>query len=166
MPISLPKAEDLIKSLKLEPHIEGGFFREIHRSPESFDFGEGYNGKRNLFTHIYFMLRDCDISRFHRLKSDEFWHFYSGGRLEIHTLNENSGYKKYFLGNTASDGEKFCILLEKDTWFAASPAGGSDYSLVGCTVVPGFDFKDFELAGEKNLCEKFPAHSDIIEKFT
>lgn len=145
--------QDLIQKYNLEPHPEGGFFSETYRSEETSDFAMG---KRNLSTGIYFLIPEGKFSWWHRIQSDEMWHFYMGGPLEIWEIDLQGNYKKTILGSNFKSGESFQYLVPKGHWFGARPCKKSQFSFVGCTVAPGFDFQDFELADEKNFLEQYP----------
>lgn len=147
-----------IEKLNLEKHPEGGWFREIYRSedvaPES-GLPKNFTGKRNFLTSIYFLLEDNDFSAFHRIKSDEIWHYYTGSSaIEIFLL-EKGKLKKYLVGNNPDRDQTFQVIVPKNTWFAARLQNPEGYALAGCTVSPGFHFDDFELAGEQ-LLKEFP----------
>ena len=160
-------ADYFIKHLKLETHPEGGFFRETYRShgtiPEHC-LPAGFAGQRNFSTSIYFLLQQNDFSAFHRIHSDECWHFYEGGPLLIHIINREGEYSCIRLGRNLHGGEIFQFVVPALSWFASEPAPGTEFSLLGCTVAPGFDFADFEMADAKKLSEKYPRHSSIIHR--
>jgi len=125
-----------------------------------------YDGDRNLATSIYFMLEGEQTSKFHRLKSDEQWHFYDGCPAKIYSLNENGELSVITLGNNISSGEIFQTVIKPNHWFAAELADKNSFCLVGCVVSPGFDFSDFELARREELLAKFSQHKELITKFT
>lgn len=160
--------QKIIDDLKLMPHPEGGYYSEVYRSDEYYRpelLPSRYSGKRNFSTLIYFLLSGEDISLFHRLKSDEIWHFYSGSNIILHCLNTD-GYNQIFLGNDSSNNISFQYVIKHGTWFAAEVADNNSYALVGCSVSPGFDFDDFELAERKQLIAEFPDYKNLITKFT
>lgn len=162
------KAKEIIGVLGLLPHPEGGYYKEIYRSGELIkktSLPERYNNDRSISTFIYYMLAGEDFSAFHRLKSDEIWHFYSGSRIILHLLNEKKGYSKIVLGNNLTSGEIPQFVIENGIYFAAEVSDKSSYSLIGCTVAPGFDFEDFEFADESSLTRSFPWQSKLIKKF-
>ena len=145
--------------LKLEAHPEGGYFRETYRSPEKVPDG------RSVATNIYYLLEQGDFSAFHRIKSDETWHFYAGGSLDLHVLNEGK-HQQISIGDEVDLGEHLQYVVPAGTWFAAAPTASSAYSLVGCTVSPGFEFADFELASAQQLATEFPDLQQYISQFT
>lgn len=162
-------AKKIVEQLGLMPHPEGGNFKEVYRAEEKIvkEFlPERFSGDRNFSTSIYFMLAGNDKSLFHRIKSDEIWHFYSGTALILHQIDTNGNYSRIKIGNEILSGETPQLVVAKGNWFAAEVEDKNSYSLVGCTVSPGFDFADFELAEQKDLCDKFPQHSGLIKKFT
>ena len=157
-------ADDWIQQLQLLPHPEGGYYKETYRSKESVFF-LGFEGRRNTSTAIYFLLKEKDKSHFHRIKSDELWFFHEGSSLEIFCLSEN-GLQTILLGKNSKEGEQLQAIIPAGNWFAAKIKDETGFSLVSCTVAPGFDFQDFELA-EKELLEKeFPSHKRLIEVMT
>jgi len=100
------------------------------------------------------------------MKSDEIWHFYSGSSLTLHIIDSKGNLKKSVLGPSLDAGERFQITVKSNCWFAVSLNEKKSYSLVGCTVSPGFHYKDWKIGKRKVLIEKFPQHKDTIEKFT
>jgi len=137
----------IIKLLNMQPHPEGGFYKESYRSediiPQSV-LSSDYSGDRSVSTAIYFLLKSEDISRLHRLKSDEIWHFYSGSPLEITIFENESEKQNYILGNDLLCGHIPQLVIPRNYWMVAQPVEPNSYSFVGCTVSPGFDFDDFE----------------------
>jgi predicted cupin superfamily sugar epimerase len=163
--------EDNIKywvdKLHLTAHPEGGFYREIYRSEETLDCGcldINITGQRNLSTAIYYLLTKGDFSAFHRIKSDEIWHFYAGDSLQLHIIYPDGKYETKIVGNTPFTDDEPFALVPKACWFAAKSLG--EYTLVGCTVAPGFAFEDFELAEGEVLIKKYPQLQGVITLFT
>ena len=155
-----------IKYLTLEAHPEGGFYKETYRSSEiinSRSLPERFEGHRNFSTAIYFLLRSQDRSVFHRIKSDELWHFYDGGTLLIYILTDD-GLAIKRLGNNLLLGESLQVVVPANCWFGARVENEQTYSLCGCTVAPGFDFIDFEMADRNELLKQYPRfQKEIIE---
>jgi predicted cupin superfamily sugar epimerase len=135
------RAAELVRLLGLEPHPEGGHFVEVFRSPRNVG-GLGAGGTRAAMTHICFLLARGERSRWHRLASDEVWHFYEGSPLDLLTIAPSaSEVERRRLG---PPGQALPVLaVACGTWQAARPTG--DYTLAGCTVAPGFEYADFEL---------------------
>jgi predicted cupin superfamily sugar epimerase len=158
----------LVTQLALEPHPEGGFFRETYRSSENVPgpaLPPRFGQDRSLATAIYFLLGPGDFSTFHRIKSDETWHYYTGSSpLIVHILDLHLGYRQIKLGNRPQAGEVFQDTVPAGAWFASEPADPTGYALVGCTVSPGFDFRDFEMAKVENLSEPFPEYVGLISR--
>ena len=163
----MKSAKKIIETLDLKPHPEGGYFKENYRSKgliknNSLDFEA--NGERNYSTSIYFLLNENDFSAFHKIKQDEIWHFYQGSTLLLHTIDPNGNYKLIRIGNDLESGEFFQFVVPAGTWFASEVENKTSYSLCGCTVSPGFDFRDFEMPNKQLLLEKFPIHIEIIDR--
>lgn len=160
-------AQEIIQHLGLLPHPEGGYYREVYRSAGTIAhtaLPHAFGGNRNYSTSIYYLLQQGDYSGFHRIKSDEGWHFYAGGTLLIHCLSEETGYTCLRLGKDLAGGEQFQHVVPAGVWFASEPAPGTDFVLAGCTVSPGFDFADFEMAEKACLLRRFPGESVRIDR--
>ena len=156
-----------IDRLGLLPHPEGGYYKETYRSTEeviSNALPSRFPGNRALSTAIYFLLEKGNFSAFHRIKSDEIWHFYDGNPILIHAIDANGNLTTYKLGNLHGEGVFPQITIPANTWFASETTG--DFSLAGCTVSPGFDFNDFEMADRESLINLYKEHRAIIEQFT
>jgi predicted cupin superfamily sugar epimerase len=147
-----------IKTLNLIKHPEGGYFMEVYRSEElikSKHLPERYNYQHCFSTSIYFLLESKDISAFHRISSDETF-----------IINETGRLQTVIIGSNPLKGECFQHTVKRGCWFAAKVINPDSFSLTGCTVAPGFDFRDFELAGRCELIKIFPQHKEIITELT
>ena len=154
------------KHLQLQPHPEGGFFKETYRSAgiiPSLSLPE-FDGDRTYSTAIYFLLQQGDFSAFHRIKSDECWHFYEGGTLVIHVIDNEGNYSCIRLGRKVDKGEVFQFVVPATCWFASEPTPETEFVFVGCTVAPGFDFADFQMANAGALSKEYPQHESLIER--
>ena len=163
------EAELWIDALGLSPHPEGGYFKEVYRSPEMSEpagLPERYGEPRALGTSIYFLLRSEDVSKLHRLRSDEIWHFYAGTPLTLHILTPDGNYRTDLLGNDPGRGENLQVCVNRFHWFGATVNREESYSLVGCTMAPGFDFDDFELGEREELLSRYPEHEELISRLT
>ena len=161
-------ADYFIKNLDMTPHPEGGFYKEIYASEENItsnDLKVDFKGSRILWTSIYFLLRDGEVSNFHRLKSDEMWYYHSGSPLTIYMISPEGELITEQLGLDIEHGEKPQILVPKNYIFG-SAMNHQGYALVGCMVSPGFEFRDFELFKRNELIAKYPQHQQIIHKLT
>ena len=161
--------ESIISKLELQPHPEGGYFKESYRSLGEIDASSlphSYAGKRNYSTCIYFLLTSDKFSAFHRIKQDEIWHFYDGSSIVLHTISETGAYAKYTIGKDLNKGERPQLIVPGGNWFAAEVLDQDGYALVGCTVSPGFSFEDFEMKSRQELTALFPEHETIISKMT
>jgi uncharacterized protein len=166
MPIT---AEQLIRQYMMLPHPEGGWYHETYRSNEIFPAAalpERFGSNREFSTAIYFLLEQGDHSAFHRIKSDECWHFYAGDPLELFIIREDRSLDTIVLGNDISKGQCFQYVVPANCWFAARPANGSVFCFLGCTVAPGFEFADFELADPGELSALYPPYSSLIQQLS
>lgn len=158
-----PGAASLIRLYRLKPHPEGGYFRETYRASGKTVTARG---ARNFSTAVLFLLKKGQTSRLHRIASDEVWHFYSGGPLKVSAVHPDGSTSSAILGPDPSAGHKTQHVVPAGCWFGAAPEPKTAYSLVGCTVAPGFDFRDFELGDRGELIEKFPRAARTIRRFT
>jgi uncharacterized protein len=160
-------AQYWINHLGLSPHPEGGYYRVTYQSDLTIvrsALPSGYQGDRVASTAIYFLLDEGNFSAFHRIASDELWHFYAGSSLVVYVIDPDGSYSELHLGN-GSD-EVFQAVVKAGCWFASRVKDGAGFALVGCTVAPGFDFADFELATRSKLIGIYPAHQKLIEELT
>ncbi len=153
-------ATRVIRELGLEPHPEGGFYREIFRSAYDVLPSDTKRPLRAAMTLIYFLLPAGAKSKWHRVSSDEAWHHLDGAPLELFEMRKES-VTTMRLGKDIAGGEVFQHVIPAGVFQAAWTMG--DYTLVGCTVAPGFDFQDFEMPKKSVLLELFPAHAMWIE---
>jgi predicted cupin superfamily sugar epimerase len=159
--------EQLIKQYDLQPHPEGGWYKETYKSKElipSNALPERFSGDRAFSTAIYFLLETGNFSAFHRIRSDECWHFYTGDPLLVYVIFPSGKLEIIELGNGFSRGALFQYIVPANCWFASRPAPGSSFSFVGCTVAPGFEFADFELADAAELQKLYPKHAVTINE--
>jgi predicted cupin superfamily sugar epimerase len=155
----------LIEKLQLKPHPEGGYYRETYRSGGKLSI-PGYDGDRNYSTAIYFLLTSEHFSAFHRIRQDEVWHFYSGTPLYVHVIDREGKYIRHTVGSGIDNNEEPQLVVKAGDWFGSSVADKNSWSLAGCTVAPGFDFRDFEMAEREKLLQLFPEHHEIISQLT
>jgi predicted cupin superfamily sugar epimerase len=155
--------KEIVERLGLQEHPEGGFYKETYRSNQTIETDK--NVYRNISTAIYFLLENENKSLFHRIKSDELWFFHQGEALEIVFIKEGV-LNTIILGNNLENGEVVQATIPANTWFASRVKNLKGYSFVSCTVAPGFDFADFELAKREDLINEFPNLKETIEKFT
>jgi predicted cupin superfamily sugar epimerase len=134
-----PEADRLIELLDLKPHPEGGHFKETFRDCGPPPAGRDGNVGRSSSTAIYFLLKAGEVSRWHRVDAAEVWHFYRGAPLEL-----KIGKQTYILGPEIEEAQAPQVVVPAGAWQAARSLG--DYTLVGCTVAPGFEFDHFEMA--------------------
>lgn len=179
----------LIQQLGLLPHPEGGFYRETYRAAEQM-IRRSDNVIRAASTAIYYLLSDDAYSAWHRIRSDELWHFYAGDGLDVHSIappsrpqsrpqshrlcstgQESEGVLTHRLGNALTDDQAvFQAGVAAGDWFAAERVPGPHgFTLVGCTVAPGFEFSEFELADAARLDtleNAHPTHQALIRRLS
>ena len=167
MAVSPSVIDTLVTQLDLQPHPEGGLYRRTNSSEERIFRSDANrpHHQRHASTAIYYMLRDSDYSAWHRIDSDELWHFHLGDPLFIHVLNPQGELSTQVLGNPLEhpDGA-FQVHVFADHWFAAERIGQCGFSLVGCTVAPGFEFETFELADVPRLQQQYPRHQALLAR--
>jgi uncharacterized protein len=158
-----------IEKLRLEPHAEGGYFRQTYRSEMVIAreaLPSGFSGARAVSTAIYFLLEGKNFSAFHRLRSDEVWHFYAGSALVVHVIDPAGEYSSILLGKDTETGQMFQAGVPAGCWFASQLEDGKGWALVGCTVAPGFEFEDFEMGKREELAGRYPQHRELIWRLT
>lgn len=158
-----------VEKYQMQTHPEGGYFIETYRSGEIISktaLPSRFSGGRSFSTGIYFLLENHHFSALHRIQADEMWHFYTGGPLNVYVIHLDGTLEIIKLGPNPDNGEVFQAVVPAGTWFGSKPAADSVYSLVGCTVAPGFDFTDFELAKRVDLLTIYPQHEEVIQLLT
>jgi predicted cupin superfamily sugar epimerase len=162
----MDRAQELIDRLGLLPHPERGFYVETYRAPLAVDAAP-HGGARAASTAIYFLVTRAQPTTYlHRLKSDEVFHLYEGGPLEVLLLAPTGGGEVRRLGLDIATGERPQLVIPAGTWFAVELAAGVSHCLFGCTVAPGFDFADFELAEGPELAARYPDHAARIARMS
>jgi predicted cupin superfamily sugar epimerase len=157
--------QEIITRLGLQPHPEGGYFAETFRSPQLLSLPDGR--VRAASTAIYYLLPFGVCSAWHRVSSDEVWHFYGGAPLRLTTIDSEGRLAEVLLGDGLAEGQLPQHVIPAGVWQAAKPEGGvENWSLLGCTVAPGFDFEDFEMPGYAEFLALFPQHRERILEFT
>ena len=157
--------QQLIHQYQLQAHPEGGWYKQTYKSAETIAgsaLPKRFGGDRSMSTAIYFLLEQGNFSAFHKIKSDECWHFYAGDPLLIYVIDGNGKLEIVTLGNDIDKGQLFQFVVPANCWFASRPATSSVYCFVGCTVAPAFDFADFELANATTLSTLYPEHQVLI----
>jgi predicted cupin superfamily sugar epimerase len=151
-----------IDSFKMIPHPEGGYFANKYQANSRILYS---NKEVELYSSIYYLLESGEKSCFHRLNTDEIWHFYDGCPIVIHELNQNLEYQYTILGKDAPT-PNFQYLIKAGTWFAATPMLENSFSLIGCTLSPAFTYDGFEIASRQELLDLYPQHQNLINTFT
>lgn len=156
------RIQELVKTLNLKPHPEGGYYAEIYRADKDVNTP---NGQRSLATAIYFLLTSENASKFHSIAGDEIWFYHEGSPLTVHILSEK-GYEKLLVGPADGKGHQPQQLVPPGVIFGSTVENPDSYSLVSCMVAPGFDFRDFSLHSSEALLAKWPEANVIIGKLT
>lgn len=157
-------SEQLIALLSLMPHPEGGYYRETYRDQNRVTRASD-GASRSASTAIYYLLRAGERSTWHRIRSDEMWHFYDGAPLRIHVLEPDGGYRMLRLGHPLRhEGAHFQALVPGGCWFAAECEEPDGYGLAGCTVAPGFEFDEFEIGDAGFLERHWPGRRELIAR--
>ena len=151
------KAEDYIVGLGMQAHVEGGYCRELYQSGQC-------SGDRPLASSIYYLLKAGQVSKLHRLKSDELWLYHCGTTLLIHQIDEDGALSSTRLGLAVDRGEQPQVLVAGSRIFGAELAEPKGFCLVSCIVSPGFDYRDFELFSGSELAMRYPQHSELIRR--
>jgi predicted cupin superfamily sugar epimerase len=179
--IFMNEAKDWIRQLGLSSHPEGGYFRETYRSADLLRHSglpSRYNSDRISATGIYFFLGAGDVSKFHRLRSDEVWCYHAGRPLMVYIIEPDGSLQRFVLGIDLGKQQRPQIVIPHGVWFGACGVEAESeadaetqtqsalYTLVSCMVAPGFEFEDFELAAREDLLAAYPQHKDLIEQLT
>lgn len=159
----MKNAKYWVENLELLAHPEGGYFKEVYRSSNSFS-PKGFQGERSYSTSIYFLIEEGNVSHFHRIKSDEIWYYHAGDPLSVFVIQKNGELEELKIGPNVNQGEVLQAVVPAGTIFGSKSAG--IYSLVGCMVAPGFDFQDFELFKTSELLNNYPQHESIIKELS
>jgi predicted cupin superfamily sugar epimerase len=150
-----------IDQLQLQPHPEGGYYKEVFRSDmEVVRTASG--GVKKACTSIYYLLEGSGFSGFHRIGSDEIWYFHKGVPLHIHAINGDGIHIVHELSDTLTGN--LSVVIPAGQWFGAELPAAEGFVLVSCAVAPAFDFSEFEMAGKWTMLHQYPQHEAIIEK--
>jgi uncharacterized protein len=158
-----------IERLGLKPHPEGGYYRQTYKADlliAKEALPAGFTGARAVSTAIYLLLEGENFSAFHRLRSDEIWHFYEGGPLVVDVISPAGECSAIFLGRDPEAGQVLQAVVRAGCWFASHVADWKSWALAGCTVSPGFEFEDFEMGKRGELVELYPHCRELIERLT
>jgi uncharacterized protein len=167
-PVSENAVKRWIEILGLLPHPEGGWYKEVYRSQGKIPANalSEFRDARSFSTSIYFLLEGNDFSAFHRIRSDEIWHFYDGSTALISAISPEGNLRQHLLGKDFRKGESLQVVIPAGWWFASKVVDPESYVLAGCTVAPGFDFNDFELGRRAELVAKYPHYEDLINQLS
>jgi predicted cupin superfamily sugar epimerase len=163
-------AQQLIDRLHLAPlTIEGGFFRETHRSTLTLPadaLPATYGARRHVSTAIYYLLTPDTFSAIHRVKSDEVFHFYAGDAVEMLQLWPDGAGKTLVIGNDFAAGHEPQVIVPAGVWQGCRLAHGGHWALMGCTVAPGFEYADYETGDREALIAAYPEYAESISALT
>jgi predicted cupin superfamily sugar epimerase len=150
-----------IQRLTLQPHPEGGYYKETFRSEQQIN-RTGETAIKQACTSIHYLLEEDDFSGFHRLVSDELWYFHAGSPLYIHMIDISGNYHRYEL--SALDTGDLSVIIPGGAWFASEIPSKEGFSLVSCAVAPGFDFSEFEMAVKEDMAAAYPQFSEVVNR--
>jgi uncharacterized protein len=154
------EAKKIIKNLGLKPLLEGGYFKVTYRSSHNMLFN---NKTHSINSAIYYLLESHDFSCWHRMSLDELWHYYGGANLTLYQIDPLGVLTVSTLGNISQNPDaQPQLTVPAGNWFAARVSVPDSFTLVGCTVAPGFDWADFEIGERNNLLAKYPQHEKLI----
>lgn len=165
----MKEAHDWITHFHLAPHPEGGYFQQTYRSPDILarsGLPSRYDSERVSATAIYFLLESGDVSKFHRLRSDEVWCYHAGSPLMLYVLQSDGSLQTSILGIDLDKQECPQVVIPHGVWFGARVIEPASYTLMSCLVSPGFEYEDFELADRGQLLREYPQHKTLIEQLT
>lgn len=150
-----------INKLELQPHPEGGFYKEVFRSTQKI---EAQGLTKDALTSIHFLISENDFSHFHILQSDEIWYHHQGANAIIHCIDKNGTYTKHTLGKE----HNLQVIIPRNTHFAAEYSSNQqdDYTLVGCAVAPGFEFSDFKMSSKSELLSLCSSEEGLISRLS
>ncbi len=161
---ALPRVRQIIDALRLSPHPERGYYAETHRSEQRVAC-KTHTGERAASTAIYFLITaEEPVTYLHRLASDEVFHLYEGGPLQVLRLFPDRSWDVARLGLDLGAGERPQLVIPRGTWFGTELTPAASHCLIGCTVAPGFEFEDFELAANAELELQYPEVSARIRR--
>ncbi len=159
----------IIERFGMKPHPEGGYFREVYRSTVEVQHPKipgGHRKQRRCSSLIYYLLQEQQFSAFHRVRwTDEIWHLYAGGPLELHVIDDVDRHTTRLLTTDLIESEP-TMLVDAGNWQAARLAPGARWAFGGCTVSPGFEYDDFEMPPRQELITSYPQHAAIIRELT
>lgn len=162
--------QDVIEALGLVPlPEEGGYYKEVYRSEERIPrsgLPGRYDGDRSFGTDIYFLIHRGEVSKFHRLRSDEIWYHHLGGPITVVELTPDGKTKKVEMGSDLERGQRLKYVFKRGSWFGASTSPGVEFALLSCAVIPGFEFADFEVGKREALLKAYPQAREEIERLT
>jgi len=161
-------AQDIIKLFDLKPlPEEGGYYKEVYRANGKIPHNvlKSHSGDRSYSTAIYYLITPTEFSGFHRVCSDEIFHFYMGDTVEMVQITSKGELKRVLIGNNLSSDTQPQVIVPADVWQGTRLVDGGTWALLGCTVAPGFEFADFEGGSFEELLHLFPQHEKIFRKY-
>ncbi|KAJ8300796.1 hypothetical protein KUTeg_022315 [Tegillarca granosa] len=162
----MSEVEALIKQYQLIPHPEGGYFKAIWESDIQANVTDkGYDGPRLACSSIYYLVNKPAIMKWHRLISSELYFWHAGGTLKLHFIDKDGKYFVKLLGDTVKNNNCiYQVIIEAHTWMAGEVVEDGDYTLWSNVVVPGFDYKDWELGELDKMVKDYPRYKSEIER--
>lgn len=161
--------DQIIKKLGLIPlPEEGGYYKETYRAKGLIPAKvlTAHEGDRNYSTAIYYLITPTEFSVLHRLPQEEVFHFYAGDPVKMLQIDENGNAKEIILGSDILKGQEPQVVVMGNTWQGTRLVEGGHWALLGCTVAPGFDFRDFGIQSRAQLTKTYPQHQEKIAQYT
>ena len=168
--ITVTAAEQIIRFFRMKPLPgEGGYYVETYHASEKINeaaLPARYTSERNFSTAVLYLLTPDKFSALHRLRSDEIFHFYLGDPVTMLQLHPNGSSEVITLGQDIMNGQRVQVTVPNNSWQGCFLNERGKFALMSCTVAPGFEFADFELAHKEELLEQYPGQHDLILKLT
>ena len=157
------RVREIVKTLKMAAHPEGGWFVEVYTAPYPY---QSMAGVRPLAGSIYFLLNEKDISHFHQLDCEEAWYYHEGCGMRIYLLEEDGSVKQVLLGQDLAKGQRPMVIIPAGKIFAAENIDSGRYTLISCMTTPKFKYQGWRLVGQAELLKRSPQQQALIKRLT
>jgi predicted cupin superfamily sugar epimerase len=157
------RVREIVKTLHMTAHPEGGWFTEVYTAPETY---KSMAGVRPLAGSIYFLLNGKDVSHFHQLDCDEIWYYHEGSGMRLYLLDKDGSLKQMLLGPNLAKGQRPMVIIPAGKIFAAENIAPSSYTLISCMTTPKFNYKGWRLVGQAELLKLSPQQQALIKRLS